>query len=188
MHATRPTPPGELDRTEAATQLSTPLVALTPTGLRALTPARPPHALHTDPRWLTATSAPTRWQDLPTTNTRTTHLLTRAKAEGRSLLEAPTTLDTLLPPESATHFAATVLTPLQPHPALLTTLRAWLAANGNWETTATTLNLHRNTIRHRIATIERTLPCDLSNPDTRTELWLALRWLPPTPGVAEGPG
>jgi DNA-binding PucR family transcriptional regulator len=36
--------------------------------------------------------------------------------------------------------------------------------------------VHRNSVRHRIGQVERALGVDLADPDTRMELWFALRW------------
>jgi DNA-binding PucR family transcriptional regulator len=36
--------------------------------------------------------------------------------------------------------------------------------------------VHRNSVRHRIGRVERELGVDLADPETRMELWFALRW------------
>ncbi|MFB8000777.1 PucR family transcriptional regulator [Nocardia sp. NPDC056000] len=92
---------------------------------------------------------------------------------GRSLLSFDSTrrvLDTL---------ANTVLTPLIDHDAahgsdLLHSLRAYLEANGQWETAAAAIGVHRHTLRKRIATAQGLLGCDLDSARVRAELLLAI--------------
>lgn len=55
------------------------------------------------------------------------------------------------------------------------TLRAFLAANGQSGPAAASLNVHRNTLRHRLERIEGLTNRSLANADDRAELWLALR-------------
>ncbi|WHT21407.1 PucR family transcriptional regulator [Crossiella sp. CA-258035] len=177
---------GEVDRAEVAARLGTPLVGFAEDGgVRALVPAAGRSALAEDPRWLVAASAPVGWAEVPGAARRMTRLLRHAVAQGRSLTESPRGgLDGLVPAADAAEFARARLAPLAGHPApLAETLRAWLAAGGNWETAAQVLGVHRNTVRHRVATAARLLDCDPQDADTRAELWLALRWLPePQPG------
>jgi DNA-binding PucR family transcriptional regulator len=54
------------------------------------------------------------------------------------------------------------------------TVETFLAQNGNLRATARALNLHRNTIKYQIENIGRVLGRDLSNPDTRLNLQVAL--------------
>jgi len=63
-----------------------------------------------------------------------------------------------------------------PGEPLVDTLRTWLANHGGWDRTAAALGVHRNSVRHRIARVERHLGVDLADPETRMELWFALRW------------
>lgn len=179
VRARRPAPAGEIDRAEVAATLGTPLVGLADGGVRALIPAGPCQ-LAEDPRWLVAVSAPVDWAGVPAAARRTELLLRQAVAQGRSRIESPPSgMDALVPAESAAEFARARLAPLAGQPApLLETLRAWLAGGGNWETAAQVLGVHRNTVRHRVATAMRLLGCDPQDPDARAELWLALRWLP----------
>lgn len=72
--------------------------------------------------------------------------------------------------------AEALLGPLSP--ALRDTLRAWLAHHGSWDRAAAALGVHRNTVRQRIARCAALLDRDLDDPDTRMELWFALRWAP----------
>ncbi|MFC9295937.1 helix-turn-helix domain-containing protein [Streptomyces sp. NPDC057011] len=72
--------------------------------------------------------------------------------------------------------AEALLGPLSP--ALRETLRAWLAHHGSWDRSAAVLGVHRNTVRQRIGRAAELLGADLDDPDTRMDLWFALRRLP----------
>ncbi|MEU9037218.1 helix-turn-helix domain-containing protein, partial [Streptomyces sp. NPDC048352] len=69
--------------------------------------------------------------------------------------------------------AEALLAPLAP--ALRDTLRGWLAHHGSWDRSAAALGVHRNTVRQRVARCASLLDRDLDDPDTRMELWFALR-------------
>jgi purine catabolism regulatory family protein/PucR-like helix-turn-helix protein/diguanylate cyclase with GGDEF domain len=58
---------------------------------------------------------------------------------------------------------------------LLATLQNYLRHNGSIEATAAVLNIHRHTLRNRLATISQLLGRDLTTPDARAELWLAFK-------------
>lgn len=58
---------------------------------------------------------------------------------------------------------------------LLDTLESFLACNGQMETAALNLGVHRHTLRNRIARIAALLDCDLHSADTRAALWIAIR-------------
>ncbi|MBT2447571.1 PucR family transcriptional regulator [Streptomyces sp. ISL-43] len=73
--------------------------------------------------------------------------------------------------------AEALLGPLSP--VLRDTLRAWLAHHGSWDRGAAALGVHRNTVRQRIARAAGLLGADLDDPDTRMELWFALRHTEP---------
>lgn len=60
------------------------------------------------------------------------------------------------------------------HTELLPSLRAYLEANGQWESAAATLGVHRHTLRSRISRAEEVLACDLSSARVRAELLLAI--------------
>ncbi|WP_067713876.1 PucR family transcriptional regulator [Nocardia yamanashiensis] len=75
--------------------------------------------------------------------------------------------------------ARTALTPLIEHDLrhgtdLLGSLRAFLEANGQWESAAVVTGVHRHTLRKRIATAGELLGCDLDNARVRAELLLAI--------------
>lgn len=55
------------------------------------------------------------------------------------------------------------------------TVTSYLRHRGQWEKAARELGLHRNSVRHRIATAEALLEADLNDPDVSAPLWLALR-------------
>ena len=79
--------------------------------------------------------------------------------------------------EAARAFARRELAGLLGRPELIDTLRAWLGQHGSWDRAAAVLGVHRNSVRHRIAHVERLLGQDLSQAGTRASLWLALTWL-----------
>ncbi|MFC7446367.1 PucR family transcriptional regulator [Rhodococcus daqingensis] len=75
--------------------------------------------------------------------------------------------------------ADTMITPLADHDKrqgteLLASLRAYLEANGHWESAAATIGVHRHTLRSRIARIEAILGCDMDVARVRAELLLAI--------------
>lgn len=57
---------------------------------------------------------------------------------------------------------------------LVASLRAFLEANGHWESAASALGVHRHTLRSRVSRIEATVPCSLDDARVRAELLLAL--------------
>ncbi|RGE22445.1 PucR family transcriptional regulator [Leucobacter sp. wl10] len=54
-------------------------------------------------------------------------------------------------------------------------LAAWLAHHGQTSPAAVELGVHRHTLRARVQTAAALLQADLDSPDTRAELWAALR-------------
>lgn len=109
--------------------------------------------------------------------------LVTARKTGRSAVyfaEAGSGLTTLFGDQAVRDFAAGVLRPLleADRSALVPTLRAWLAHNGQWDSAAAELGVHRHTVRARIARAGELLGKDLTaadSADARMELWLALR-------------
>ncbi|WP_246096309.1 helix-turn-helix domain-containing protein, partial [Streptomyces botrytidirepellens] len=88
----------------------------------------------------------------------------------------------LVSPADAREFARARLAALDragpPGAAVLRgTLRTWLTFHGSWDRTATELQVHRNTVRHRMARVAELLGADLQDPAVRMELWFALEWL-----------
>jgi DNA-binding PucR family transcriptional regulator len=93
----------------------------------------------------------------------------------------PLDFDALLDPGASRGFASRALEPLVAldragDRSLVPTLRTWLAHHGGWEPTAAELGVHRNSVRHRIAQVEKALGVDLADPEIRMRLWFALRW------------
>jgi purine catabolism regulator len=60
------------------------------------------------------------------------------------------------------------------HSGLTESLRAYLEANGHWETAAAAIGVHRHTLRNRIKTAQSLLGCDLHVARVRAELLLSL--------------
>jgi purine catabolism regulator len=75
-------------------------------------------------------------------------------------------------------FAKTLLEPLQradPDGDLIATLECFLDSKSSPKLTATTMNLHRNTILNRMDRIRSLLSVDLERPDERLAVQLACR-------------
>jgi purine catabolism regulator len=111
-------------------------------------------------------------------------VLPKALDERRSISaeEVAPSFAALLPPEAGKRLARELLAPLTEVSAprgefLLRVLRAWLEANGSWDGSASTLGLHRNSVRRHIGTISELLGRDLHDAGVRAELWMALRFL-----------
>ncbi|WP_328635554.1 PucR family transcriptional regulator [Streptomyces sp. NBC_00356] len=147
-----------------APDLATPLTSTSADDslTRALIPSDQDVTAHTG--HVLGVSAPALARDLPLADTQAAHALTRARAT-RSPLAHHRPDDTPAP----------TLAALSGKPALLETLRTWLSLHGSWEGTALALTVHRNTVRQRIARCATLLEADLDDPDTRMELWFALR-------------
>ena len=74
-------------------------------------------------------------------------------------------------------FAERVLGPLiaeERHAELVDTLEAYLRLQGNLNSVARQLFLHRNTVRHRLRRIAKITGADLEDPDSRLALRLAI--------------
>jgi purine catabolism regulator len=85
----------------------------------------------------------------------------------------------LLAGDAVRAYAESLLAPLagygaQARGSLVESLRVWLAHNGQWDTAAAELGVHRHTLRYRMGRVERLLGRPLSSATTRMELWLAL--------------
>lgn len=79
----------------------------------------------------------------------------------------------LLAPDVARSFSASFLGGLDDEQ--MGTLSAFLRHHGSRLKVADELGLHRNTVRNRIAAIERTISRSLDDPDARAAAWLALQ-------------
>ncbi|MFF1409805.1 helix-turn-helix domain-containing protein [Streptomyces sp. NPDC058289] len=128
------------------------------------------------PGWRLGVSAPTRPEGLPGADAQARRALERAEA-ARTPLARHTEpgLAGLVGAAEARAHAEALLGPLSP--VLRDTLRTWLAHHGSWDRSAAALGIHRNTVRQRIARAAALLGSDLDDPDTRMELWFALRHL-----------
>ncbi|MEV0411005.1 PucR family transcriptional regulator [Streptomyces sp. NPDC050448] len=150
-------------------------------GTVLLDPAGPAVRLLTDrepspqPGWRLGVSAPAAPDTLATADAQARRALDRAEAARTPLARHtdPGFAGLVGEAEARAH-AEALLGPLSP--ALRDTLRAWLAHHGSWDRSAAALGVHRNTVRQRIARAAALLGRDLDDPDTRMELWFALRW------------
>ncbi|MFT4232187.1 MAG: PucR family transcriptional regulator [Leucobacter sp.] len=75
-----------------------------------------------------------------------------------------------------------LLAPIRQHDrrhddAIEESLAAWLAHHGQTSPAAAELGVHRHTLKARVQTAAGLLQADLDSPDTRAELWAALRLL-----------
>jgi hypothetical protein len=167
-------------------QLDTPLVSVTD-GPRftAIVPAAvgiPELEALRGHGWLVAGGSPVPASRLAGALSEVDALRERASMLQRPVLADAMGLDAVVGPAAAAEFSARLLAPLheldrtrQDDP-LVDTLRTWLAHHGGWDRTAAALGMHRNSVRHRIAQAERALGADLADPETRMQLWFALRW------------
>ncbi|MGH1552331.1 helix-turn-helix domain-containing protein [Streptomyces sp. L7] len=81
----------------------------------------------------------------------------------------PLTVHGLVPADGARELARTRFAPLDRAgspgaPVLVETLRTWLTLHGSWDRTAAALQVHRNTVRHRLARVAELLDVDLQDP------------------------
>ncbi|UWZ39729.1 PucR family transcriptional regulator ligand-binding domain-containing protein [Dactylosporangium roseum] len=72
-------------------------------------------------------------------------------------------------------------------PELEAAAAAYLRHRGSWERAATELNCHRNTLRHRIAAVQRRAGIDLDDPTSAAGLWLAQLELSASAGMQMRP-
>ncbi|MFE1879914.1 PucR family transcriptional regulator [Streptomyces diastatochromogenes] len=155
--------------------LGSPLVDLGRDVVRVLVPAeREPVP---QPGWTLGVSADAGPREWPAADTQAARALARARATRTPLVRhgARPGLEDLVPRADAQAHARALLAPLAAQPALAETLRTWLSLHGSWDRTAVALDVHRNTVRQRIARCAALLGADLDDPDVRMELWFALR-------------
>ncbi|MDT7670920.1 MAG: hypothetical protein QOC74_3703, partial [Pseudonocardiales bacterium] len=132
--------------------------------------------------WLVVGGSPVPAELLADAVSEVRALSERAIALRRPVLARSAGLAAMVGPAAGADFAARLLAPLRelestrPDEPLVDTLRTWLANHGGWDRTAAALGVHRNSVRHRIGRVERELGVDLADPETRMELWFALRW------------
>ncbi|CAL9450762.1 hypothetical protein SUDANB21_02436 [Streptomyces sp. enrichment culture] len=128
--------------------------------------------------WTLGVSTAASPRDWPAADTQAARALARARATRTPLLrhgDRPAALTDLVPPAEAAAHARALLAPIEQSPALVDTLRTWLSLHGSWDRTAVALDVHRNTVRQRVARCAALLDADLDDPDVRMELWFALR-------------
>ncbi|MER7758320.1 PucR family transcriptional regulator [Streptomyces sp. NPDC097619] len=130
------------------------------------------------PGWRLGVSTPAAPDALAAADAEAARALERAEAARAPLARhADTGFAGLIGAEEGRIRAEALLAPLSPERR--TTLRAWLAHHGSWDRTAAALGVHRNTVRQRVTRCAALLARDLDDPDTRTDLWLALRFTDP---------
>ncbi|MFF4034140.1 PucR family transcriptional regulator ligand-binding domain-containing protein [Streptomyces sviceus] len=155
--------------------LGSPLVDVARDVVRVLLPAeREPGP---QPGWtlgVSAVAGPAEWA---VADAQAERALARARALRAELVRygARPALTDLVPEADAEAHARALLARFENAPALTDTLRTWLSLHGSWDRTAVALDVHRNTVRQRIAKCAALLELDLDDPDVRMELWFALR-------------
>lgn len=169
---------GPLAAADVAAGLGTHLVDLDGGRLRALVAGA--ERIAPLPGWTLGVAGPVPASGLAGADAEAARALRRALARRVALAGATAGsgegLAGLVVPEEAREHARTVLAPLEERPALVETLRMWLSLHGSWDRTATALQVHRNTVRQRLARIAALLDRDLDDPHVRMELWFALTW------------
>lgn len=154
--------------------------------VRLLLPGSAP--VTAQPGWTLGVGSPVEARDLAVGDAQAARALRRAEATRTALVRhRPAGFGGLMDPAEAAAYARSVLAPIgEP---LIETLRTWLSLHGSWDRTAVALDIHRNTVRQRIARCARLLDMDLDDADVRMELWFALGRVRQTPGaVATPPG
>ncbi|OEJ29623.1 hypothetical protein AR457_22390 [Streptomyces agglomeratus] len=149
-------------------------------GVRVLFPGGA-REIEPQPGWTLGVSSPVSPSELPAAGLRAERAVRRAEATRSALVrdrgEAGSGFASLVTPDEARAHARTQLAPIAASPALVTTLRTWLSLHGSWDRTAVALDVHRNTVRQRVARCAALLDADLDDADVRMDLWFALRWL-----------
>ncbi|MER5205864.1 PucR family transcriptional regulator [Streptomyces sp. NPDC002825] len=155
-----------------AAALGTPLVAHDEGTVRLLLPSSAPVAAQQG--WTLGASAPVAVSELAAGDAQAARALRRAEASRAALVRHRAHgFASLVDRDEAAAYARTLLAPLTG--PLAETLRVWLSLHGSWDRTAVALDIHRNTVRQRIARCAALLDRDLDDPDVRMELWFALR-------------
>ncbi|RRR79503.1 helix-turn-helix domain-containing protein, partial [Streptomyces sp. RP5T] len=168
-----PAAPDPIAASALGAALGSPLVDVARDVVRVLLPAeREPAPQSGWTLGVSAVAGPAEWA---VADAQAGRALARARATRAGLVRygsRPALVD-LVPEEDAAAHARALLAPLSP--ALAETLRTWLSLHGSWDRTAVALDVHRNTVRQRIAKCAALLGADLDDPDVRMELWFALR-------------
>ncbi|MYT05999.1 MULTISPECIES: helix-turn-helix domain-containing protein, partial [Streptomyces] len=169
------TAPDPIAASALGAALGSPLIDVARDVVRVLLPAeREPGP---QPGWtlgVSAVAGPAEWA---VADAQAERALARARALRAELVRygAQPALADLVPEADAEAHARALLARFENAPALTDTLRTWLSLHGSWDRTAVALDVHRNTVRQRIAKCAALLELDLDDPDVRMELWFALR-------------
>ncbi|WP_049568974.1 helix-turn-helix domain-containing protein [Streptomyces sp. SBT349] len=104
----------------------------------------------------------------------------RVAGAGHDELVSHVLLLPFVPDEVRSAFTDRLLEPLRDYDrrhraGLMTTLEAFLAADGSWTRCAARLHLHVNTLRYRVGRIEQLTGRDLSRLEDKVDFFLALR-------------
>jgi purine catabolism regulator len=169
----------------------TKLVELTDYGFAAITRLKVDDALLAEVEklgWRLVIGDASELTDLSSAYQRVTALRQRVQSTGKSARvgEVTWTVAGLLGQEAGTMLAGRLLEPLlsqdsERRTAHLSVLRAWLGENGNWDATAKTLGLHRNSVRRQVNAVAELLDTDLNQAQVRAELWIALQYVDELP-------
>ncbi|TXS29815.1 PucR family transcriptional regulator [Streptomyces sp. ms191] len=126
------------------------------------------------PGWVLGASAPVGAAELAVADAQAARAVRRAEAARVPLARhRPAGLGALVDRAEAASYARALLAPLSD--PLAETLRTWLSLHGSWDRTAVAMEIHRNTVRQRVARCAALLELDLDDADVRMELWFALR-------------
>ncbi|WP_244282876.1 PucR family transcriptional regulator [Streptomyces flavidovirens] len=176
-----PAGPDPLAAAALGAALGSALVDATEEGVVRVLLAGDAREIEPQPGWTLGVSSPVPASDLPTADLRAERAVRRAEATRSPLVrdraETGEGLASLITPDEARAHARVQLAPIADSPALTATLRTWLSLHGSWDRTAVALDVHRNTVRQRIARCATLLDADLDDADVRMDLWFALRWL-----------
>ncbi|QNE77184.1 PucR family transcriptional regulator [Streptomyces finlayi] len=177
------TPADPLTAGALGTALGSALVDADRDAVRVLVTA--PDRITPQTGWTLGASAPVPVAALPAADAQAARALGRAEATRTPLsVHRPATgLAELVPHDQAEAHARALLAPLTE--TLAETLRCWLSLHGGWDRTAVALQVHRNTVRQRIARCAALLDADLDDANVRMELWFALSALWPRVGSAD---
>ncbi|GAB3867302.1 hypothetical protein GCM10028801_41070 [Nocardioides maradonensis] len=174
-----------VDVTRMRTALGTPYLDLDGQHLTALVAGALPRGTTVPHGWTLGCSRPHPFDALPAADREARRALQVARGRGVALHVGDgqdLSVGAIVEDADRAAFARDVLRPLgdpatEPARTLLATLHTWLRSHGSNERTARALEIHRNTVRHRLAQVETLLQVDLDEADTRATLWLATRWL-----------
>jgi PucR family transcriptional regulator, purine catabolism regulatory protein len=159
------------NRAEPCVELAVPVGVDLPAVLGTLAPARPAGiGIGVRPGALAVSLRQAR-SALPESRISGRHVHAADVASSRQLLATVSA-------ERLQGYADAVLGPLDAgdrSAELVRTLTAFLEHNGHWEAAAAALQVHRHTVRNRIAAVEELTGRRLGSAHDRQELWLALR-------------